>query len=93
MAMDILAPFHHVTMYAFHPSIHRRSSFSPPSLDLSHRRRFYELDDSVEVWSDYLRPHLHPKTVSILPQYTHNDENDALELYGLGAGIFNAHPT
>jgi len=69
------------------------SSFSPPSLDLSHRRRFYELDDSVEVWSDFLRPHLHPKTVSILPQYTHNDENDALELYGLGANLFNAHPT
>ena len=35
-------------------------------------RKLYYLDDCVNVWSDYLRIHLHPKTVCIVEQYTHD---------------------
>jgi len=68
------------------------SNISPP-LESSHRKKLYDLDDTVDVWSDFLRPHLHPKTVSILPQYTHDDENDNLDLFCLGANILKAHPS
>ncbi|XP_014775446.1 protein misato homolog 1 [Octopus bimaculoides] len=33
--------------------------------------KIYNLDDSTEVWSDFLNIHLHPKTVNIINDYTH----------------------
>ena len=32
----------------------------------------FDLDDSVSVWSDFLRPHLHPRTMHIVNDYQHN---------------------
>ncbi len=34
--------------------------------------KLYNLDDKVNVWSDYLKLHLHPKSVQIVEEYTHN---------------------
>ena len=34
-------------------------------------KKMYHLDDSVVVWSDYLHGHLHPKTVSVIRDYSH----------------------
>ncbi len=34
--------------------------------------KLYNLDDKVNVWSDYLRLHLHPKSVQIVEEYSHN---------------------
>ena len=34
-------------------------------------QKLYNLDDTVNVWSDYLRIHLHPKTVHIIDAYQH----------------------
>lgn len=33
--------------------------------------KFYNLDDSVVVWSDFLKPHLHPKTMAIVKNFQH----------------------
>ena len=33
----------------------------------------YDLDTRVEVWSDFLRLHLHPKSLLMLPRYFHNE--------------------
>ena len=35
-------------------------------------QKLYNLDDTVNVWSDYLRIHLHPKTVHIIDAYQHD---------------------
>lgn len=32
----------------------------------------YKLEGSVKVWSDFLRIHLHPRTVSVIHQYNHD---------------------
>ena len=34
-------------------------------------KKLYNLDDSVHVWSDYLRLHLHPKTIALVNEYQH----------------------
>ena len=39
-------------------------------LPASHR---YDLDSSAEVWSDFLRLHLHPKSLLMLPGHFHNE--------------------
>lgn len=35
-------------------------------------QRSYSLEGSVKVWSDFLRIHLHPRTVSVIHQYNHD---------------------
>lgn len=32
----------------------------------------YKLEGSVKVWSDFLRIHLHPRTISVIHQYNHD---------------------
>ena len=38
---------------------------------LKKKSKLYHLDDSVVVWSDYLYGHFHPKTVSVIKDYSH----------------------
>ena len=35
-------------------------------------KKTYQLESIVEVWSDYLRPHLHPQSLLTVPDYHHN---------------------
>ncbi|GCB78013.1 hypothetical protein scyTo_0021159, partial [Scyliorhinus torazame] len=51
-------------------------------LDLSHGT--YRLESNVRVWSDYLRVHLHPKTISVIQQYNHSSTADRFEAFGFG---------
>lgn len=32
-----------------------------------------DLDSTVEVWSDFLCTHLHPRSLLMLPGYFHNE--------------------
>jgi len=34
--------------------------------------KLYNLDDAVKVWSDFLHPHMHPRSVHIIDAYQHN---------------------
>ncbi|KFQ22335.1 Protein misato 1, partial [Mesitornis unicolor] len=39
---------------------------------------------SVQVWSDYLNVHLHPKSIYVIHQYMHDGDCDCLEAFGQG---------
>lgn len=39
---------------------------------LSGIQKGYQLEGSVKVWSDFLRIHLHPRTISVIHQYNHD---------------------
>lgn len=45
----------------------------------------YDLDDQVEVWSDYLRTRFHPKSVLLLEEYQHENKLKPFDIFGLGA--------
>ncbi|KAM6899456.1 protein misato homolog 1 [Xenentodon cancila] len=47
----------------------------------------YRLEGSVKVWSDFLRIHLHPRTVSVIHQYNHDGEAHRLEAFGQGESL------
>ncbi|XP_078064108.1 protein misato homolog 1 [Mustelus asterias] len=51
-------------------------------LDLS--QSAYRLESNVRVWSDFLRVHLHPKTISVIQQYNHSSASDRFEAFGFG---------
>uniref|UniRef100_A0A3P9NX53 Protein misato homolog 1 n=1 Tax=Poecilia reticulata TaxID=8081 RepID=A0A3P9NX53_POERE len=44
----------------------------------------YRLEGSVTVWSDFLRLHLHPRSVVIMHQFNHDGEAHRLETFGQG---------
>ncbi|KAF1539219.1 hypothetical protein FQV20_0013090, partial [Eudyptula albosignata] len=39
---------------------------------------------SVQVWSDYLNVHLHPKSIYVIHQYMHDGDCGCLEAFGQG---------
>uniref|UniRef100_A0A8C5HN12 Protein misato homolog 1 n=1 Tax=Gouania willdenowi TaxID=441366 RepID=A0A8C5HN12_GOUWI len=47
----------------------------------------YRLEGSVKVWSDFLRIHLHPRTISIIHQYNHDGEAHRLEAFSQGESL------
>ncbi|NXR01615.1 MSTO1 protein, partial [Sagittarius serpentarius] len=42
---------------------------------------------SVQVWSDYLNVHLHPKSVYVIRQYMHDGYCGCLEAFGQGESL------
>ncbi|XP_077086296.1 protein misato homolog 1 isoform X2 [Siphateles boraxobius] len=50
-------------------------------------QRSYRLEGSVRVWSDFLRIHLHPRTISVINQYNHDGESERLEAFGQGEAL------
>ncbi|XP_041663972.1 protein misato homolog 1 [Cheilinus undulatus] len=51
---------------------------------LARVQKAYRLEGSVKVWSDFLRIHLHPRTISVIHQYNHDGEAHRLEAFGQG---------
>ncbi|NXV96894.1 MSTO1 protein, partial [Calonectris borealis] len=42
---------------------------------------------SVQVWSDYLNVHLHPKSIYVIRQYMHDGYCGCLEAFGQGESL------
>ncbi|XP_078524682.1 protein misato homolog 1 isoform X2 [Lissotriton helveticus] len=74
-----------------------RSSAEGNSLSHSHPQgeasstsgKAYHLEGHVRVWSDYLRLHLHPKTVLTVHQYQHEGSTDRLEAFSQGTSLLD----
>ncbi|KAM6217781.1 protein misato homolog 1 isoform 3-T3 [Rhynchocyon petersi] len=43
--------------------------------------------DSIRVWSDLLRVHLHPRSICMIQKYNHDGETGRLEAFGQGESI------
>lgn len=51
-------------------------------------RRIYNLENKVNVWSDFLYSRFHPRTVNLIREYQHNNENTPFDIYPLGANLW-----
>ncbi|XP_072304207.1 protein misato homolog 1 isoform X2 [Eucyclogobius newberryi] len=56
---------------------------------LSRLQKGYRLEGSVKVWSDFLRIHLHPRTISVIHQYNHDGDAHRLEAFGQGTTLLD----
>ncbi|XP_064836327.1 protein misato homolog 1 [Oncorhynchus masou masou] len=54
---------------------------------LERAQKGYRLEGSVRVWSDFLRIHLHPRTISVIHEYNHDGEAHRLETFGQGEAL------
>ncbi|MBN3302388.1 MSTO1 protein, partial [Amia calva] len=57
------------------------------NVSLERAQKRYRLEGSVRVWSDFLRVHLHPRTLTIINQYNHEGESSRLEAFGQGEAL------
>jgi hypothetical protein len=55
--------------------------------------KMYKLDESVNVWSDFLHPHMHPRSLHLINSYQHDSEVETFDIYGLGVETYNDHQT
>ncbi|KAK2084403.1 Protein misato 1 [Saguinus oedipus] len=44
-------------------------------------------EDSIRVWSDFLRVHLHPRSICMIQKYNHDGEAGRLEAFGQGESV------
>ncbi|XP_057684043.1 protein misato homolog 1 [Corythoichthys intestinalis] len=68
---------------------HRDNSLRVDTVNhqLARVQKKYRLEGSVKVWSDFLRIHLHPRTISVIHRYNHDGEADRLEAFGQGEAL------
>eukprot|EP01135_Chromosphaera_perkinsii_P002685 Nk52_evm53s226 gene=Nk52_evmTU53s226 len=50
-------------------------------------QKSYNLDEDVSVWSDYLRLHLHPRTVHIINDYCHASDFEPFDVHCFGQNV------
>ncbi|MGH0181461.1 UNVERIFIED_CONTAM: hypothetical protein FKN15_006887 [Acipenser sinensis] len=50
-------------------------------------QKLFSLEGSVRVWSDFLRIHLHPRSISVIHQYNHDGETNRMEAFGQGEAL------
>ncbi|XP_041099061.1 protein misato homolog 1 [Polyodon spathula] len=50
-------------------------------------RKLFSLEGSVRVWSDFLRIHIHPRSISVIHQYNHDGETNRMEAFGQGEAL------
>lgn len=61
----------------------------PDAAVASYRERVYDLDGAVRQWSDYLKVHLHPKTVSTISEYGAQGEGcEPFNVHGYGEQLY-----
>ncbi|XP_075763967.1 protein misato homolog 1 isoform X1 [Pelodiscus sinensis] len=59
----------------------------PTQLHVSQKGR--PLEGSVQVWSDYLRVRLHPRSTCMIRQYNYDGESCQLEAFGQGESLLH----
>ncbi|XP_008852212.1 protein misato homolog 1 isoform X2 [Nannospalax galili] len=60
----------------------------PPSvIHATNPKPLIPTEDSIRVWSDFLRVHLHPRSICVIQKYNHDGETGRLEAFGQGESI------
>lgn len=68
--------------------IERRQAHSNIKLeDPVFGKKYYNLDNDVHVWSDYIHTALHPRSIFLLKDHQHNNPETPFNIFGLGQQV------
>ncbi|XP_059887389.1 protein misato homolog 1 isoform X1 [Delphinus delphis] len=59
----------------------------PPFTTATTPKPVIPTEGSIRVWSDFLRVHLHPRSICMIQKYNHDGEAGRLEAFGQGESI------
>lgn len=51
------------------------------------REKYYNLDEDISVWSDFLGTCLHPKSIQLVRDFVHEESANPFNVFGYGQGI------
>lgn len=52
--------------------------------------KLYEIENSVSSWSDYLRPHFHPRSINLVQEYQHNSTTHPFDAFPQGQAVWSS---
>ncbi|XP_068630515.1 protein misato [Battus philenor] len=50
--------------------------------------KHYGLENSINTWTDYLYPRLHPRTINVVKEYQHGAEKECFDVFHTGQSIW-----
>uniref|UniRef100_A0A1E1WV81 Misato Segment II tubulin-like domain-containing protein n=1 Tax=Pectinophora gossypiella TaxID=13191 RepID=A0A1E1WV81_PECGO len=56
----------------------------------SSEEKQYNLEQDVNTWTDYLYPRFHSRTVNIINEYRHEDENESFDIFNIGSSVWKS---
>ncbi|XP_004448654.2 protein misato homolog 1 isoform X2 [Dasypus novemcinctus] len=59
----------------------------PPLTTAINSKPLIPTEGSIRVWSDFLRVHLHPRSICMIHKYNHDGEAGRLEAFGQGENV------
>ncbi|KAL1772303.1 misato-like 1 [Sigmodon hispidus] len=59
----------------------------PPVIPGTTLKPLIPTENSIRVWSDFLRVHLHPRSICVIQKYNHDGETGRLEAFGQGESV------
>lgn len=51
------------------------------------REKYYELDQDISVWSDFLGTSLHPKSIQLISNFLHGGNTNPFDVFGYGQSV------
>jgi hypothetical protein len=75
--------------FGYHQPVEGRTSGSQSISDPKGRNqsKSYDLDEAIEVWSDYLGVYYHPKSIMEIPHFFHGNSETPFDFYYQGYGL------
>lgn len=65
-----------------------QSDLADPLESVKATAKVYNFEEDVKVWSDFLYSRFHPKTINIIKEYQHGNENTPFDLFPLGTELW-----
>lgn len=53
--------------------------------------KVYNLDNDVKIWSDFLKARFHPRTITSVDEYKHNDPENVFNNFAQGLELWDSY--
>ncbi|XP_026818236.1 protein misato [Rhopalosiphum maidis] len=53
--------------------------------------KVYNLDNDVKIWSDFLKARFHPRTITSIDEYKHNDSSNVFNNFAQGVTLWDSY--
>jgi len=53
--------------------------------------KVYNLDNDVKIWSDFLKARFHPRTITSIDEYKHNDSSNQFNNFAQGLALWDSY--
>lgn len=53
--------------------------------------KVYNLDNDVKIWSDFLKARFHPRSITSVEEYKHNDSSNPFQNFAQGVALWDSY--